>query len=231
MTRHGLQITEVPGERWEQLDKDGYVLLSTQNVDVMLSLANELGVPVPSRSGRPVVAELKPEPSHMASTSSMTSRFGLHAFPLHTDGAFHLIPPRFLILRCERDSVGGRPTTILDSHKFLTDGLRDQLQAHLWQVDVRPAFYCSLLREVRGLHCLRWDPNILRPAHRSAKLTSNDFCHALTSASIISISWRPNLTLVVDNWRFLHARADRPEGVDHEDRLLQRVLVAMPQEE
>jgi L-asparagine oxygenase len=218
----------MPSERWEQLHADGYVLLSTSNTDNMLRLANELGVPVPSRPGHPVLAELKPEPFHKARTSSMTSRFGLHSFPLHTDGAFYPIPPRFVILRCERDSVGGRPTIILDSHTFLTDGLRDQLRTHLWQVHVRPAFYCSLLQEAEGSLCLRWDPNILRPAHRSAKSTTNDFHNALATSSAISINWEPTLTLVMDNWRLLHARADRPEGVDHEDRLLQRVLVAMP---
>src|SRR5215469_2732818 len=210
---------------WKQLHQNGYRLLRTKDVGSLLRLANELGDPISSRPGRPVLVELKPEPSHNARTSSMTSRFGLHSFPLHTDGAFRLVPPRFLILRCERDSIGDRPTIILDSQRFLNDPLRARLRAHLWQVNARPAFYCSLLQQIEGLLCLRWDTNILRPAHRSAQSTTHDFDHALTSIPTVSIRWEPNLTIIIDNWRLLHARADRPEGADYEDRLLQRVLV------
>lgn len=222
----GLEISEELGERWEELRKDGYTLLRTPDARSLLCLASELGVPMPSRPGQPLVAELRPELSHAARTSSMTSRFGLHSFPLHTDGAFLRSPPRFLILRCKQDSVGGRPTVILDPHPFIADRLCDQLRTHLWLVDVRPAFYCSLVQDIGDSSCLRWDPNILKPAHRSARSTTDDFRVVLKASCPISIKWEPTLTLVVDNWRLLHARADRPEGVRYEDRVLQRVLVA-----
>ena len=207
------------------LSEDGFAVLRTTDSRDLLKLAEKIGVLRRRSSGRSFIDELKPQPADHARTSSMTSRFGIRAFPFHTDGAFLRVPPRFTLLRCESDSVGQRPTFVLDSKKFLAPTLCERLVRHIWQVSVRPSFYCSLLQQREDGFCLRWDPNIIKAAHKAAQATTVEFTNAIESAASTAIIWQPSVTLVLDNWRVLHARADRPHGIEHEDRLLQRVYV------
>ena len=191
----------------------------TQNE--FIELSRSLGTPW-SRSGR-IVDQLVVRDRKEAPALSLSGIYGRGEFPLHTDYAHHIVPPRFVLLRfAGTDPV--RPTMLLPFASLdLTADELGILKRRVWLVRGGPiAFYAPVLSnwDVR----VRWDAGCMfpRPLGSDAVRT---WTQCLCKAAAHEFHWAPNATLVIDNWRTLHGRA----GVDMETdsaRMLERIVVS-----
>ena len=188
----------------------------------LLALARSLGEPIPSRTGNPLVSELKPATVESEEVDTFSSKFGLGGFPFHTDTAHWPLPVRFLILR----SVGtshDRPTLLIKGQKLLDSIRSSNLTRAVWKsTGPRGTFLCTLYSRLEDEQLFRFDPLCMKPMNAAA----TDVTKAVKAAVVepVAIDWSLGKTVVIDNWRVLHARATAHLD-DSQTRCLQRVLV------
>lgn len=188
-----------------------------------LAVADAVGeVLVPWQDG--AVQKLAPRSASTPNTYS--GIFGVGDFPFHTDLAHWDVPPRYLLLRC----LKGYPeisTNLIDGQVLIADITLNDLTRAI----VRPRRpiegKIKLLRladELGHQSRLRWDEVFLVPSSRVGKSTFSRVREWLRSARQTELCL-VNLgdTLVIDNWRMLHARAHVPEGC--KDRMIERVYL------
>jgi L-asparagine oxygenase len=158
----------------------------------------------------------------------MSGRLGLSAFPPHTDVAHWPLPARYLLLHCV-SNPSNIPTVLVDS-KFLLPPdaeLTDWMRA-VWRINAVPVpFLCSAVQERRGNRIIRWDSCCMEPDGKLAKRVHDRIMERAESAlkHAIHIDWSERCgTVIIDNWRMLHARPNVPPagGI----RMLQRILLA-----
>ena len=97
------------------LGRDGYWVTHDVNPDALLDLACQLGSPQPDPRDHLLVKDIHPQPKERANPNTLSSRYGLGAFPFHTEAAYLSAPPRFLLLYCVHPGDGARPTLLLDA--------------------------------------------------------------------------------------------------------------------
>jgi L-asparagine oxygenase len=193
----------------------------------VLEIANTLGDPVPSRRGGPLIDLLRILPSSEARTRSLSAIYGQGGFPWHTDMAHLRVPPRFSIIR-SLSKPGVRPTLLIDSQYIYQEPAdKAALRSELWLVNGgRGRFLTPILNDtiISGEYVFRYDEAVMRPldplTRRSVQLMRT-LVHREPS---ITIEWNRGLCVVLDNWRFLHARPEHPKEVEPK-RCLERVLV------
>lgn len=200
-----------------------WVTVDTGTSDgVLLSIARQLGTPVPSRRGNPTIGLLQPCLPQSEGIQSFSMTYGLGSFPLHTDSAHWPLPARYIILRDIGDSHD-RGTTVTNRQTFLSYFPNDTHRRALWKVSgVYGSFMCSIVNWVQRSQFIRFDPLCMRPANEAAA----EAIVALKEKEIPSsvVNWTRGKTLILDNWNALHGR-DAAHGDDRHSRLLQRVLV------
>src|SRR5216683_3027898 len=76
------------------------------------NIAKLLGKPVTGRAGQKI-EPLIPKEQAMANAKSLSVVHGLGSFPMHTDGAHRLQPPRFVVLVCASPGMSPVPTTLI----------------------------------------------------------------------------------------------------------------------
>ncbi len=206
------------------IDRRGWVVVQASSTDELVSLADSLGEITPSRVDGPPVDELRPKPASLAPSRSLSGKHGLGAFPFHTDAAHHEVPPRYVLLRLASQRPSTRRTLVAPMPGRLTVRDRDVLEHDVWLVDGgRGRFLTSVLTNTHGARdLLRFDEGCMRPADNAFGDARAVLLRVLASRSV-GIAWVPSQTVVLDNWRTLHAREGAP--VDDEDRVLERVLV------
>jgi hypothetical protein len=102
---------------------------------------------------------------------------------------------------------------------------REILEHDVWLVDGgRGRFLTSILGSVDGAETplVRFDEGCMRPADPTFG-AARETIHRLTSSYEQAIDWVPGRTVVLDNWRTLHARSGFT--APDETRILERVLV------
>lgn len=156
---------------------------------------------------------------------SLTKSFGLSRFPFHTDGANLLYPPRIILLLYKGDVSSSAATTLIDGLEILKD---PHIAPHLydsWLVNgASGKFYTTVYKKVpnRSTFMFRYNPLLMQ---RRDRLRSNVFDDYLQHSMIERherVLWQPNLTLIIDNWRMLHARDPVPSE-EATNRKLQRI--------
>lgn len=207
-----------------RVEHQGYCLLetSTRQFD---ALANRLGRAVPVRPHGPTTDRLRPTSTSDASPRSLSALHGLAEFPFHTDAAHHAVPPRYLLLRLEDGACTAVPTLVVDGRPTeLAVKDATTLSREMWLV--RPggsrAFYAPILDRSRTL--LRFDAGCMAAPTGTALAGEELLRQHLASARKKEIRWYQGLTLVLDNWRMLHARPNIPRM--ERGRILLRKLVA-----
>jgi len=187
------------------------------------SVAAEIGEPMTPWAGRSV-QQLAPRATDTPNTYS--GIFGLDRFPFHTDLAHWRQPPHYLMLRC----VIGYPeipTLLLDGNDLinritLVALSRAVVKPRRPQGGVFPLL--RLLEATDGGYRLRWDEIFLQPASKAGEVASRQLKESLGQIQPISISLiKPGDTVLIDNWRMLHARSPIPPG--YEDRRVERVYL------
>jgi L-asparagine oxygenase len=209
----------------QEIDSRGYVLISELHPKVSTAdVAKALGTPLTPWEGE-LVQDLRPRAA--AAPNTYSGNFGLNRFPFHTDLAHWRTPPRYLMLRCQ---VGypDVPTLMLDGHA-LVDAVGSDVMARAIFKPRRPrngVFELLRLYEAaaEGAGLLRWDELFLKPASRVGETANTLIREWLAQTEPCSIALqRPADTLVIDNWRILHARSPIPPG--REGRSIQRVYL------
>lgn len=174
----------------------------------------------------PAVHRIVPTEREASTANTYSGLYGLGGFPFHTDMAHWQAPPRFLVLRCV---VGFPevPTLLLDGIGIMDSVGAGTLTRALVQPRRPVRGRMPLLRlhqPGEGFGLLRWDEVFIRPASRAGETGVERFRKALASSPVTKVTLsEPGDTLVVDNWRMLHARAPVPAGC--EGRILERAYL------
>ncbi|RFB85020.1 hypothetical protein B5K11_32155 [Rhizobium leguminosarum bv. trifolii] len=210
----------------DQVLERGYALMPTWRPERSAGdVATSLGEPL-SLGGRDPVHALAPAAKETSTPNTYSGLYGVQGFPFHTDMAHWRVPPRYLMLRCV---VGFRevPTMLIDGAELAREvGLK--LLARAIVRPRRPVLgQLPLLRIYQPMEegaILRWDEVFIKPASRAGDEGSAQFREMLSHCKYRSIVLAaPGDTLVIDNWRMLHARASVPSGC--EGRKLERVYL------
>ena len=187
------------------------------------TVAASLGKPMTPWNGR-LVQELVPRATSTPNTYS--GLYGLNRFPFHTDLANWRLPPRYLLLRCLR-GYADVPTLLLDG-QTLAERVTLNILARAVFKPRRPRdgaiVLLRLCEAVDDGYRLRWDPVFLKPASKIGDLADQQVREYLADSEPLSVSLaRLGDTLLIDNWRMLHARSPIPAG--RNERRIERIYL------
>ena len=188
--------------------------------DDLLDLAHSLGQPVSSRLNSPLIDLLTPLQKQNAHPQSLSANFGVNEFPYHTDGAYFIKPPRYIILRYIQGIENPTPTTLCNLTD-VSEGDQKLLQHSIWKVRSIKSFYSTILSQDQRFY--RFDNGVMQPLNK-ANDNSTILSSIVSGLPIQTIEWEINKTVVVDNWKYLHNRPKvKPEEVNF--RTLQRIMI------
>jgi alpha-ketoglutarate-dependent taurine dioxygenase len=223
------QLDEQPAIDETKLQSRGWVSfqLRTQtekDLQVkLLSLADRLGKPASTRSGRGLCDVLLPTESNDAKPHSLSKVYAFGEFPMHTDTAHWLKPCRFVILACVSPGRARRPTLLLDTRRLPFNEYQSSLlrSTPLRITNGRNSFFSTILS--KGRPFVRFDPGCMTATTCDGSNALAVLAHRNWPEYIEIIQWEEGTVLVLDNWRVLHGRghADCPDF----DRSLLRVSV------
>jgi L-asparagine oxygenase len=210
----------------DQIFKNGYVFLEAYRPDEdELSIAQSLGS-VLALSDGPALHSLTPSSKTGSTPNTYSGIYGFERFPFHTDLAHWRLPPRYLVLRCE---IGFKevPTMLADGNHLADVSGRSALKRALVQPRRPINGKVPLLRlyeTCQGSELLRWDEVFFKPASKAGEIGVAKFRDAIenNTPTLVCLAARGD-TLIIDNWRMLHARAPIPNGC--ESRLLRRAYL------
>jgi alpha-ketoglutarate-dependent taurine dioxygenase len=175
------------------------------------------GVGVPTRRDGPAIGILEPQTPEQAHPRSLSAKYGLAAFPLHTDGAHLERPPDLTIL--EAASETEIPTLLYDlGSARLPNDLEHALLNGVFSVGGGTSSFYAHAIDQHGL--VRYDPGCMFPVDPTARAASAWLAEA--SASATEHYWKPGESLVIANRRCLHGR---PDVTENPDRTLRRLMV------
>lgn len=214
-------LSKISGE----VSEKGYVFLPNLLPDVSTEeLADTLGDPLSPWEGGLVQKLI---PTSEATPNTYSGIYGLNRFPFHTDLAHWREPPRYLLLRC---IVGYSdvPTLLIDGKSLMDEISRDMLTRAIFKQRRPLNGVLSLLRllEVNknGKDIIRWDEVFIKPASKIGEVVNLQVRDYLVNCQPLSVELvDTNDTLIIDNWRMMHARA--PILTGRNNRELERVYL------
>jgi hypothetical protein len=161
-----------------------------------------------------------------ATPNTYSGIYGLDRFPFHTDLAHWRRPPRYLLLRCAT-GYADVPTLLVDGRTIIDAVTLDILARAIFKPRRPRDGALALLRLCEPTddgHRLRWDDVFLRPASKIGHIADQQVRERLARSEPLSIALaRSGDTLLIDNWRMLHARS--PILAGREDRKIERVYL------
>lgn len=210
----------------KQIQEDGYLFMKELEPEASsTAVISSLGVPLALGEG-PAIHTIAPAKRENSTPNTYSGIYGLGAFPFHTDLAHWRYPPRYLVLRCV---VGFEdvPTLLLDGDEIASAIGRPLLSRSLVRprrpVDGRLPLY-RLLQPSDQRDVLRWDQVFIQPASEVGRTGVEKFRACIDALAPIHVALsRPGDTLVIDNWRMLHARA--AVGPEHQSRTIERTYL------
>jgi hypothetical protein len=208
----------------DQIRKSGYVFFSSHRPnDSIVGISEDIGRPMePWEDG--LVQTLVPRSE--AAPNSYSGIYGLNRFPFHSDLAHWRTPPRYLLLRCVT-GYADIPTLLIDGHDLIDAVTLDLLGRAIFKPRRPRDGSVSLLRlcepiadDVR----IRWDEVFLKPASKIGEVANLRVREWLSTCKPTALSLaEPHDTLLIDNWRMLHARSSILPG--RENRAIERVYL------
>lgn len=189
-----------------------------------LDAAGEIGAPL-SLDGVPDVQLLRPRDAATTTPNTYSGNYGRGEFPLHTDLAHWVVPPKFMFFRCLTTS-SPIPTRIVDGW----DLVRELGEHKLYRALVQPRRQLNGSRPLLRIldsrdgapRFLRWDSLFLLPADLSHINEFEAIKNYLSTAKLTEVYLaKAGDVLVIDNWRMLHGRGEAKAG----NRLIERVYL------
>lgn len=207
--------------------QNGWLDMGTEQEIDLLSLAKQFGEPIPATPGGELLDQLVLRKSNPRNPGYWSNRFGLGAFPFHTDCAYYRKPPKYLLLKLSPDSNTVRPSFLLDTwNTNLSVDDYKILRRESWKVENSFGRFLTPIINTKFAPeqiIFRFDPTCMRPYLSSAKQSQLILERLCCETQHTRINWSPGQVVIVDNWRMLHQRGNGPL---EEHRILQRVLVA-----
>jgi hypothetical protein len=187
------------------------------------TIARRLGNPVTGRAGRKI-EPLIPTEQARANAKSLSVAHGLGSFPIHTDGAHRLQPPRFVVLVCASPGTSPVGTTLIRFWDLeFTASERTRLEAAPFLVrNGRRSFYSTICSASRMF--IRYDAGCMVPQGSESEASAKLIAHRASEVGLTPVHWRTGGVLVIDNWNVLHGRGLRVSEASF-DRKLLRVSV------
>lgn len=184
------------------------------------SIENSLGK-IDEIQGISPIQTLVPRPS-LGGGPSYSDNFGFGAFPFHTDMAHWSIPPRYFALICISGSSSVTTKIIHRDHVLSSQEQAESARAILRAR--RPLEGRQLPLRMLSSDIFRWDALFLEPVNPTAARIANLISDRLCNAKPVEVALEePGQTLIVDNWRTLHARSAVPQGSS--SRVLKRIYL------
>jgi hypothetical protein len=187
------------------------------------NIARRLGDPVRGRAGQKIEA-LIPTEQARANAKSLSVVHGLGSFPMHTDGAHRLQPPRFVVLVCASPGKSPVPTTLIRFRDLQVSASEQAgLEAAPFLVrNGRRSFYSTICSASRMF--IRYDAGSMVPQGSESEASLKLIAQRANEVGFTLVHWRTGDVLVIDNWNVLHGRG---LGVSEasSDRKLLRVSV------
>jgi alpha-ketoglutarate-dependent taurine dioxygenase len=169
------------------------------------TIAKLLGNPVTGRS-RQEIEPLTPTKRPSANSKSLSVVHGLGSFPMHTDGAHRLQPPRFVVLVCASPGTSPVPTTLIRFRDLkISASERARLDASPFLVrNGRRSFYSTICSPSRMF--IRFDAGCMVPQGTESEAGAKLIAHRANEIGFTLMHWRTGDVLVMDNWTVLHGR-------------------------
>ena len=190
----------------------------------LADIASGLGIITKDRRAPEAFRSISPERIESARPNTLSSRYGLGAFPFHTDAAHWTTPPDYVMLFCKNPGRGGRCTQLVDTHNLTKDGaIRQALKSAVWTTGHLSPHFCVAAHEaIDGLQ-MRYDPACMTPAGPESHKLQQLLDLRIAESTRSTIPWVKGSLLVIDNKRMLHARGKASTA--DPDRVLVRVLI------
>lgn len=207
-----------------QVSKNGYVFLKGYRPNEGIAdIAEFLGKPI-DPWGDCLVQALVPRTD--AAPTSYSGIYGHGSFPFHSDLAHWHTPPRYLLLRCVTGYTD-IPTLLVDGHDLMEAITIDILVRAIFKPRRPRDGRVSLLRlcdTIEETVRFRWDEVFLKPASKIGKIADHGIREWLSTCKPTALPLaQTHDTLLIDNWRMLHARSPILPGC--ESRKIQRVYL------
>lgn len=187
------------------------------------TIASKLGRSLTPWQGGPIQHLV---PRKIATPNTYSGMYGLDRFPFHSDLAHWRQPPRYLLLRC-LVGYADIPTLLLDTQIIFKTELMTIFARAIFRPRRPLGEQFSLLRlctRIENGYCFRWDEVFLKPVSQVGEIACQRLAELLPKCDPLPMTLsQTGDTLVIDNWRMLHARASIPAG--RENRSIQRVYL------
>jgi L-asparagine oxygenase len=213
------------------LERDGYAVEKKfcphqATLEVASALGSVVAIPDLLRhSGIPTVQSLRPR--EKGGDNRYSGHYGLNAFPLHTDLAHWILPPRYLLLRCLVGSNDVFTNLLHSSHVVRAVGM-PSLQKAVLRTRKHRVGSSGLVRAIARHNreqIFRWDPIFLQPLNHHAQLLKSVMVDpAFEKVAVEVLLQHPGDTLLIDNWRMLHGRS--PVPARSTSRYIERVYLS-----
>jgi len=172
---------------------------------------------VPTRTHGAAIGILEPQTTELAHPRSLSAKYGLGAFPLHTDGAHLQRPPNLTLLEAATET--DVPTLLYDLQSAdLPPDVEHALSNGVFSVGAGSSSFYAHVIDNDGL--ARYDPGCMFPVDQTARTGAAWL--AAVSASATEHNWALGEVLVIANHRCLHGR---PEVTEAPDRSLRRLMI------
>jgi hypothetical protein len=194
------------------LQKDGWVILDCPADGDLCSflsgISGQLGMPVPGRKGN-VLEKLRPVSNESAHPQSLSNKYGLGAFPLHSDTAHWPVPCRYIMLGCEEPGQIPSPTVLLDTNRLDLSGAEMSCikTASFFVKNGGKSFYSSIRSKDRPF--FRFDPGCMYPVSVDGEKAMSAMLSERHAGMMMEVPWKKNRVVVIDNWRMLHGRDNK----------------------
>jgi hypothetical protein len=214
----------MPLEIRDEIRKSGYIFFSSHRPNEnIVEIAEHFGKPlVPWENG--LVQTLVPRA--VAAPNSYSGIYGLDYFPFHSDLAHWRTPPRYLLLRCVT-GYADILTLLIDGHDLIDALTLDMLARAIFKPRRPRDGSVSLLRLCEPIEDdvrIRWDEVFLKPASRIGEVADLRVREWLSTCTPTALSLADTHdTLLIDNWRMLHARSPILPG--RENRAIERIYL------
>lgn len=189
----------------------------------LIEFANKFGTVVPDDNGI-IVQDVLARDLNNGSKGSFSYTCGYGEFPYHIDTAFWELPARYLVLRVTRESD-------CQTHYTLYRDILNLSDIDLTEYIKRACFILKTFNGQRFVPFVfsdgkgfgyRYDPNILIPYNKEAKLLVSKFDELLKKSTPSSIKWSGDNFAIIDNWKGVHSRGT---AFNDKNRVLNRIYV------
>lgn len=188
----------------------------------LLGIASYFGVVVPGARGEKI--QLLPARDRgTGPIGSFSYKMGYSAFPWHTDTAYWDLPARYLLLT---SSAASSCATLYQSFDVVRAAIPDfdyliSRAVFLLDVPGQKRYLSPCFRNNVGTSAIRLDFHIFKPMNDEAARALEEI-RTFLSINYKRFLWTGSNVLVIDNWRFIHAREDASED---KTRVLKRIYI------